>query len=75
MNTGGGRRQQQAPQPRVATAPLNLEPRPTTMRHDDSCSGLPDPCPTAALARRVSPDRHAAPSRVHRECCLSKARS
>lgn len=74
MNSGGGRRQRQAPQTRVATAPLNLEPRPT-MRHDDACSGLPDLGPTAALARRVSPDRHAAPSRVHRECCLSKARS
>ena len=75
MNAGGGRRQQQAPQSRVATAPLNLEPRPTTMRHDDACSGLPDLGPTGSLARRISSDRHAALSRVHRECCVSRERS
>lgn len=75
MNTGGGRRQQRAPQSRMATAPLNFEPRTATMRPDDACSGLPNLGPTAALARPFSPDGHAAPSRVHRECCLSKAQS
>jgi hypothetical protein len=52
MNTGGGRRQQQAPQSRVAAAPLNLEPRPAAVGHDDDLTGLPDLGPTAALARR-----------------------
>ncbi len=75
MNAGGGRRHRQAPQSRVAVALLTLEPRPTTMRHGDACSGLPDLGPTASLTRRVSPDLHAAPSRVHRECCLSMERS
>ena len=75
MNTGGGRLQQQAPLSRVAAAPLILEPRPAAVGHDDALIRLQDLWPTAALARQVTTDRHAAPSRVHRECCLSKARS
>jgi hypothetical protein len=75
MNSGGGRRHEQAPQSLVAAAPLNLEPRPAAVGHEDDLARLPGLGPTAALARRVSPDRHAAPSRVHCECCPSKARS
>lgn len=73
MNSGGGRRQRQAPRSRMA--PLNLEPGPAAVGHEDDLARLPGLGSTVALARRVSPDRHAAPSRVHRECCLSKARS
>jgi hypothetical protein len=75
MNSGGGRRQGGAPQSLVAAAPLNLEPRPAAVGHEDDLARLPGLGPTAALARRASPDLPAAPSRVHRECCLSKARS
>jgi hypothetical protein len=75
MNTGGLRHQRQAQQSRVATAPLILEQWPADMGHDIALTGLPDLGPTAALARQVSPGRHAAPAYVHRQCCPSKARS
>jgi len=75
MNAGGARRQQPAPQSRVAAAPLTLEPRPAAVGHDDALTGLPGLGPTAALARQVSPDRHAATAGVHRQRCPSKARS
>ena len=75
MNAGVGRRQQQAPRSQVTAALLNLEPRPAATGHDDALTGLPDLGPTAARGRCVSPNRHAAPSCVHRECCLSKAQS
>ena len=75
MNSGGGRRQQRASQSRVAAAPLNLVPRLAAVGHEDDLARLPGLEPTAALARRATPDRHAAHSRVHRECCLSKAQS
>ena len=75
MNTGWARRQQPAPQSLVATAPLTLEQWPAAMGDDYDLTGLLDLGSTAALARQVSPDRHAATCRVHRECCLSKARS
>lgn len=75
MNTGGGRRQEGAPQSLVAAAPPNLEPRPAAVGHDDALTGLPDLGPTAALARGITPDLHSPPACVHRECCPSKARS
>ena len=75
MNAGGSRRQQQAPQSRLAAAPLNLERRLATMRHDDALTGLPGLGPTAALARQISPGRHAAPAQVQRQCCRSRERS
>lgn len=75
MNTGGAWSQQQAQKSRVVVAPLNLDPRPAAVGHDDALTRLSNRGPTAALARRVSPDRHAATARVHRECCPSKARS
>ena len=75
MNTGGSRRQQQAPHSRLAATLLILGPRPDAVGQEDDLARLPGPGPTAALARRASPDLPAAPSRVHRECCLSKAQS
>ena len=75
MNTGGGRRQEGAPQSLVAAAPLNLEPRPAAVGHEDDLARLPGLGPTAALARPVSPDRHAAPARVRCQRCPSKERS
>ncbi len=75
MNSGGGRRQRQAPQSRVAAAPLTVERGPAAMGHDDDLTGLSDLGPTAALARPVSPDRHAAPAVVCCQRCPSKGRS
>jgi hypothetical protein len=75
MNSGGGRRQQQAPQSRVAAAPLNLVPRLAAVGHEDDLARLPGLGPTAAVARRVSPDRPAAPVRVRGHCSPSRERS
>ena len=74
MNTGGLRHQRQAPQSLVATAPLTLEPRLAAVGHEDDLARLPGLGPTGALARRVSPARHAAPASVHRKCCPSRER-
>jgi hypothetical protein len=75
MNAGGGRGQRQAPRSRVAAALLILEPRLAASGHDDAFTGVTDLGPTAALAREVSPDRHAAPAHVHRQCCPLRQRS
>ena len=75
MNTGGSWRQRHAQQSRMATAPLTLEPRPAVRCHNYALTGLPGLGLTAALALQVSPDQHPSPARVHRERCLSKARS
>ena len=75
MNTGRARRQQPAPQSRVAAALLSLEPLPAATGHDDDLAGLPDLRLTATLAHQASPDRRAAPAGLHRQCCPSKARS
>ena len=75
MKTGRARRQQPAPQSRVAAAPLNFESRPATVRHDDDLARLLDLRPTAAVARQASPDRRAATAGPYRQCCPSKSRS
>ena len=74
MNAGGCRRKQEAPQSRVAAALLILGPRPAAVGHEDDLARLPGLGPTGALARRVSPARHAAPASVHRKCCPSRER-
>ena len=75
MNTGPAGRQQPAQQSRVAAALLILEPLPAATGHDDDLTSLPDLRPTPTLARQASPDRHAAPAHVQRQCCPSRERS
>lgn len=75
MNTGGSRRQQQAPHSRLAATLLILGPRPDAVGQEDDLARLPGPGPTAALAPQVSPDRHAAPVRVRGQCSPSRERS